>query len=131
MKKIMLLIACVLILSCGFSLFSPLSPPSWIIGDWEGPSGVLTFTFTKNNVLMTSPISNPIDYKDSYSRSQITENEKNDVKYEFTIKIVYEDYGINEEQTNRFIRQSSNKLIYYLKTDEKENTPLEFTKKMY
>ena len=131
MKKILLLAVCLLMLSCESSIISPFHPPSWITGEWEATSGLITFTFTRNNVLFTSKVSTPIDYKKQYSLSQITENKKNDVEYEFTIKIADTKYDVNMQQINRFVRVSSRKLIYYLQTNEKEGTPLEFTKIKY
>lgn len=41
---------------------TPLAPPSWILGVWKDATATITFTFTSDDAVMTSP-SGSVDYK--------------------------------------------------------------------
>ena len=127
MKNIVSLLLIILFFGCG--IFSSINPPKWIIGSWEDASGTMTFTFTSNNMVITSKISDPLDYKESYNRNEIVENIKNNGIYEFTAFIVFEEYGIDIKHTYRFVLQSSNSLRFYLITNKKDNSPTVLFKK--
>jgi hypothetical protein len=93
MKRIVSLLLITLFFGCG--IFSSINPPKWIIGSWESACGTMTFTFTSNNIMLTSKISDPSNYKELYHRNEIEENIKNSGIYEFTANIVLEEYKID------------------------------------
>ena len=125
MKKLVSLLLIILFFGCG--IFSSINPPKWIIGSWESAYGTMTWTFTSDNIIMTSKLSDPIDFKEVYDRNEIEDAVKSTGIYEFTTFFVYKEY--NRKDTYRFVQQSSNSLRYYPMHDKKVSSPIELFKK--
>ena len=80
MKRSWIAVCLGLLLCCitGCDLFGPvktlLAPPAWIRGTWKDISGTVSFVFSSDDVVMTSPTSS-IDYK----AADVSSDANNDV----------------------------------------------------
>lgn len=64
-----------------------LSPPSWVIGDWETTTGALGFTITEHNVVMSMSGIEATDFTFVYEGDMadfLTEDVNSDTEYTFT-----------------------------------------------
>ncbi len=62
-----------------------LTPPSWIIGEWEDSFGINGYTFTEHNVVFYLSGTESVDFDLTYESAGITENVNSATQYTISV----------------------------------------------